>query len=293
MTSRSPRYRVRRPHFLTVVAAVALLAQGCATLAPQAPQMVLHAPTAFLSDESDTCRTGWAPSPEQAEAALDPARIALVNWNIKKGSHTGWRQQFELLTRDADLVTLQEAPLVNPGWEALGSDQYHAFAPGWLSRHTPTGVMTLSDAAHLVQCNLQEHEPWLRSPKAMLATEYALTDRPESLLVFNVHVVNFSLGLSAFDRQLEQIHGVVSQHRGPVILTGDFNTWRQARLERLLSLVADHDLEPVSFRHDLRKRFMGRPLDHVYVRGLQVLDATTVHTRASDHNPMQVWLSAI
>ncbi|MEO0345780.1 MAG: endonuclease/exonuclease/phosphatase family protein [Pseudomonadota bacterium] len=245
-----------------------------------------------MANASSACRTGWAEAPEAHDAALDPGRIALVNWNIKKGSRSDWRDQLDTLTAGADLVTLQEAPLANAGWRDHESSLYHAFAPGWTSRRTPTGVMTLSDAAHLVQCNMQAREPWLRSPKATMATEYALTDRAETLLVVNVHVVNFSLGLAAFDRQLEQVSTVVAQHEGPVILTGDFNTWRRARLDRVRALVDAHDLEPVSFRNDVRKRFLGNPLDHVYVRGLEVIDATATDTRASDHNPMRVWLSA-
>ncbi|MEM6809633.1 MAG: endonuclease/exonuclease/phosphatase family protein [Pseudomonadota bacterium] len=245
-----------------------------------------------MANASSACRTGWAEAPEAHDAALDPDRIALVNWNIKKGSRSDWRDQLDALTAGADLVTLQEAPLANTGWRDLESDLYHAFAPGWMSRRTPTGVMTLSDAAHLVQCNMQAREPWLRSPKATLATEYALTDRAATLLVVNVHVVNFSLGLAAFDRQLEQVRTVVAQHEGPVILTGDFNTWRRARLDRVRALVDAHDLEAVPFRNDVRKRVLGNPLDHVYVRGLDVIDATAIDTRASDHNPMRVWLSA-
>lgn len=281
---------VLRRHVALAVAAV--LASGCATVSAPAPQIAVHAPTALLANASSACRTGWAAAPEAGDAALDPDRIALVNWNIKKGSRSDWRDQLDTLTAGADLVTLQEAPLANTGWRDLDSDLYHAFAPGWMSRRTPTGVMTLSDAAHLVQCNLQAREPWLRSPKATLATEYALTDRAETLLVVNVHVVNFSLGLAAFDRQLEQVRTVVAQHEGPVILTGDFNTWRRARLDRVRTLVDEHGLEAVPFHEDVRKRFLGNPLDHVYVRGLDVIDATTIDTRASDHNPMRVWLSA-
>ncbi|MEL6446547.1 MAG: endonuclease/exonuclease/phosphatase family protein [Pseudomonadota bacterium] len=274
------------------LAATVMLASGCATVTTPTPQIAVHAPTALMANASSACRTGWAAAPETRDAALDPDRIALVNWNIKKGSHSDWRDQLEMLTAGADLVTLQEAPLASAGWRDLESDLYHAFAPGWMSRNTPTGVMTLSDAAHLVQCNMQAREPWLRSPKATLATEYALIDRAETLLVVNVHVVNFSLGLAAFDRQLEQVRTVVAQHEGPVILTGDFNTWRRARLDRVQALVDAHDLEAVPFRTDVRKRFLGNPLDHVYVRGLDVIDATTIDTRASDHNPMRVWLSA-
>ena len=44
--------------------------------------------------------------------------------------------------------------------------------------------------------------------------------------------------------------------------------------------------------HVIPKYLLGKPLDHVYVRGLKVIDATTIATQASDHNPMQVWLSA-
>ncbi|MEM1438664.1 MAG: endonuclease/exonuclease/phosphatase family protein [Pseudomonadota bacterium] len=274
------------------LAATVMLASGCASVATPTPQIAVHAPTALMANASSACRTGWAAAPETRDAALDPDRIALVNWNIKKGSRSDWRDQLEMLTAGADLVTLQEAPLASTGWRDLESDLYHAFAPGWMSRNTPTGVMTLSDAAHLVQCNMQAREPWLRSPKATLATEYALIDRAETLLVVNVHVVNFSLGLAAFDRQLEQVRTVVAQHEGPVILTGDFNTWRRARLDRVQALVDAHDLEAVPFRTDVRKRFLGNPLDHVYVRGLDVIDATTIDTRASDHNPMRVWLSA-
>ncbi|MEM6573208.1 MAG: endonuclease/exonuclease/phosphatase family protein [Pseudomonadota bacterium] len=292
MTFSRKTFRLRRTHRYAVLTILALMMQGCATVAMQDARLTVHSPTALLTEYAGACRTGWASSPRLPAASLDPDRITLLNWNIKKGSSASWRQQLEVLGGDADLITLQEAPLASPGWQDITSNHYHAFAPGWRSRKTATGVMTLSDAAHLVQCNLQAREPWLRSPKATLATEYALTGMAESLLVVNVHIVNFSLGLSAFDRQLQQISTIVSQHQGPIILTGDFNTWRHARMERVRSLVAGHKLQPVAFRTDVRKRFLGRPLDHVYVRGLRVIEATTTQTQASDHNPMQVWLSA-
>jgi endonuclease/exonuclease/phosphatase (EEP) superfamily protein YafD len=48
----------------------------------------------------------------------------------------------------------------------------------------------------------------------------------------------------------------------------------------------------VEFDDDERKRVFGKPLDHVYVRGLDVRSATTHAIDTSDHNPMRVWLSA-
>ena len=62
--------------------------------------------------------------------------------------------------------------------------------------------MTVSTAVPLVQCNLSAREPLLRTPKATLVTEYALAGRQDTLLVINIHAVNFTLGLGAFEAQL-------------------------------------------------------------------------------------------
>ena len=41
---------------------------------------------------------------------------------------------------------------------------------------------------------------------------------------------------------------------------------------------------------DHRKRAFGQALDHIYVRGLQPIEATTRQVASSDHNPMSVRL---
>jgi endonuclease/exonuclease/phosphatase (EEP) superfamily protein YafD len=56
-------------------------------------------------------------------------------------------------------------------------------------------------------------------------------------------------------------------------------------------LVGSYGLAAVEFEKDDRKRVFGKPLDHVYVRGLDVVAAETRETASSDHNPMRVWLS--
>jgi endonuclease/exonuclease/phosphatase (EEP) superfamily protein YafD len=58
-------------------------------------------------------------------------------------------------------------------------------------------------------------------------------------------------------------------------------------MEQLLS---DLELQPVQFATDERKKMFGRYLDHIYVRGLEVVEATTQVVDASDHNPMFVRL---
>jgi endonuclease/exonuclease/phosphatase (EEP) superfamily protein YafD len=46
----------------------------------------------------------------------------------------------------------------------------------------------------------------------------------------------------------------------------------------------------LSFDEDHRKRVFGHPLDHIYVRGLETIEATTTEVSSSDHNPMSARL---
>ena len=55
-------------------------------------------------------------------------------------------------------------------------------------------------------------------------------------------------------------------------------------------LLAEIGLVPLQFSADYRKRFRGWPLDHMYVRGLSPIHATSRNVDSSDHNPMSVRL---
>jgi endonuclease/exonuclease/phosphatase (EEP) superfamily protein YafD len=245
----------------------------------------------MLAQGVDACEIGPPPSGRHADTELNPNAIELLNWNIQKGQDPDWGDKLYALGRSANIITLQEAPLVNPGWEDHVADQFHAFAPGVETRQSPTGVMTASTAVPLVQCNLSSREPLLLTPKATIVTEYALAGRDETLLVINIHAVNFSLGMRAFVEQLGIAAAVLERHAGPVIFSGDFNTWRQARFDFVQEMIAAHGLTAVAFEIDERKRAFGIALDHVYIRGLKVNAAETYDTDTSDHNPMRVWLS--
>jgi len=150
--------------------------------------------------------------------------------------------------------------------------------------------MTVSAAQPLTQCTLVSREPWLRSPKVTMVSEYALTDTNETLLVVNVHSVNFTFGVRDFTRQIKEIEKVITEHHGPVLLSGDFNTWRFRRTAIVQQVAESLGLEKLDFDIDHRKRVFGQALDHIYVRGFEVMQATTSQVRTSDHNPMSVRL---
>jgi endonuclease/exonuclease/phosphatase (EEP) superfamily protein YafD len=226
----------------------------------------------------------------RTDGELDSSHIHIVNWNIRKGSDPKWSHDLSNHHALPDLYVFQEAPLLSDVWNETTAEQHHAFAPGFRTRRSQTGVMTISTTTPLTQCNLMASEPWFRTPKATVITEYGLSGTDETLLVVNVHAINFTFGLRAFTDQINQAMTVMKEHDGPIFLSGDFNTWRGRRTEVLREMTSGLDLQMLSFADDHRKRFLGSPLDHIFTRGLEVLDATTTAVESSDHNPMSVSL---
>lgn len=191
-------------------------------------------------------------------------------------------------------MIFQEAKLQADTWAELGADHFLSFAAGYRTRGrfgSVTGVLTLSAAEPMTSCSLVSIEPWLRSPKATMITEYGLTDTDQSLVVVNIHAINFTFSNRDFREQVRRALSVIDGHEGPVLLSGDFNTWHWRQSRILHEMASDHGLTGLEYDADFRKRVFGQPLDHIYVRGLRVIDATSFAVDSSDHNPMSARLS--
>ena len=239
----------------------------------------------------DSCREAIS-APELPDApALDPSRIDLFVWNIQKGRNPDSLADLRRLAGNKDLVLIQEARLEQKPVDALARAQFWSFAPGYRTASASTGVMTLSNTTPLTHCYLTDREPWLRSPKAISVTEFGLNDTDETLAVINVHAVNFTLGVADFERQIGKIEAVLADHEGPVILAGDFNTWRKRRLDLLLAMADRLALNELSFDVDERVTPLGSIVDRIFVRGLDAVETSTEAVDSSDHNPMSVRLS--
>ncbi|MDJ0759132.1 MAG: endonuclease/exonuclease/phosphatase family protein [Woeseiaceae bacterium] len=242
-----------------------------------------------VKSELSACVDSLKNSEQNHSKALDADGFSLLNWNIKKAKHPEWPSDLERLGTTASLVTLQEAVPDLPVSRKFGRLHW-SFAEGFGFRDNLTGVMTLSDVRPIAACQFAELEPVFRTRKATLVTNYPISGIDETLLVINLHGVNFSMGLGALETQLDEASHIISSHIGPVIVSGDFNTWRRGRHSLVEDLMAAHELSPVEFEEDHRKRFMGWPLDHILVRGLEATQATTHELDSSDHNPMYVRL---
>ena len=223
--------------------------------------------------------------------ALNSNHIQVLNWNIAKGSRSGWERDLAHLAQPSDLVIIQEAKLEYDIPQLFGSECCWTFAPGFTRRDHSTGVMTLS-RAHTVNHTQHSHrEPWTRLPKAALISEYRLEGMASTLLVANIHAINFTAGIRSFRQQLESVLQEFAAHKGPIICSGDFNTWRRKRLNIVDELIIRNQLEPIRFTTDHRKQAFGMALDHIFVRGLVKKTASVRSVGSSDHNPMTVTLS--
>jgi endonuclease/exonuclease/phosphatase (EEP) superfamily protein YafD len=239
----------------------------------------------------DECKQSLALIKPGVVDDFDSANIQILNWNIKKGEESDWGQDLDRFATGKQLILLQEAALSMGLSGHLHKAPFAAFSPGYIRDDDITGVVTFSTVKPLSHCRLGAIEPWLGTPKSTNITQYALSNTDQNLVVVNIHSVNFSFGLVSYRAQLNAVVEVLSDHQGPVIFSGDFNTWRQGRQDALMQSVDELGLHAVQFSEDRRRTTFGRPLDHVFVGGLNIAEADVYEVNSSDHNPIVVSLS--
>lgn len=223
--------------------------------------------------------------------AVSSSEIHLLNWNIFKGKKQFWAHDLKGLAAQSNLVLLQEALLVEDFYSHFSDHLSLHVAEGFVANKVPTGVLTAASAPSLRNDTLNHTEPFFRTLKSALITEYRLSDTSQTLLVANIHSINFSFGTVAFSMQLTDLFSKLSDHQGPVLLAGDFNTWRAKRMRILADMAGQSGLKDVSFSEDGRKQVFRRSLDHVFYRGLECTGARVVKVCSSDHNPIQATFS--
>lgn len=263
-----------------IVTAVALGSLGCVARSPGGVGQPEPEPRLF-----------GAPS-----SALPTNELDVVVFNVAKGRGPGFDAALADLLPPAELVLLQEVVLPDmlEPLRAEGHSWLVARTFSFTARaHEPTtGVATGSTARALIWRNAITHtgEPLSGTPKATLLSAYALRDRDDALLVVNLHGINFRPA-PFLQRQLEALAPAIAGHHGPVIVAGDFNTHHRRRAEALAGFTESLGLHAVfaDEPNDGRRRHLGRPLDHVFVRGLIVEQAEVVRApNASDHQPLRV-----
>lgn len=222
------------------------------------------------------------------EVLSDSASLRVMVWNIFKQHRADWLSVLKEHAKNSHLVLLQEAQ-TTPELIHFATSSYHSAdqVPAFSLPQHPSGVMTLATALPTYCYPMCEKEPLIRLAKSALTTVYKLSgDR--SLMVINIHAINFSLGIDVYSKQLKPIRMQIASHQGPVIMAGDFNAWSNQRIYALQRFAEQMKLQEVNFAHDLRRTAFGKPLDFIFYRQLDVIEASVLVTRASDHNPLLV-----
>ena len=223
---------------------------------------------------------------EQPLPEITQKTFRLLVWNLHKGQDAGWQQALNRLAQGRDILLLQEV-LNTQGLAAQYSLRFPTalYASAFAYLQQQSGVEILSQFAPHFYCAGAKSEPWIRIPKVGAAMSVPLA-HGQALLLVNVHLINFEINPTSYEEQLRTLMQLISQHQGPLVLSGDFNSWNGYRAQIIRKVINEFDLEEVSFAQDHRLRFLGNPLDHIFVRGLNVLNATTEPTESSDHAPL-------
>ena len=214
---------------------------------------------------------------------LAASRFHLITWNVHKGQDTGWQEDLARLSKQADFVLLQEATQ----HQNLSTFSTALFVSSFSFKDLLSGVKTFTQTQPEWYCGGGVAEPLIQIPKVASVMNLPL-EKGNSLLLINVHLINFEWGISAYQAQLEQLFSLIENHQGPIIMAGDFNAWNEDRLNLVNNLMQKYGLDSVVLSQDERVRFLGYPLDYIFMRGVKVVSATSEVVTSSDHNPLLV-----
>jgi len=289
--------RNRLPHLskrfkaLCVALAGAGALCGCVTLTVE-PRALLLDSAGRVEVQSLGC-TGPAMVARRAGGmaaaqALDPDAIRLLTWNVHKQDHPGWDRDLTRFAAANDVLLLQEAVL-RPGLRSIIEDagMRWVMASSFIYSDADIGVVTGSRKVPLASCTQRVVEPLIRIPKSGVISWFRLAGRDDTLAVVNVHAINFALTLGGYRAQLDALGAALADHPGPIIFAGDLNTWTDARNEAMRAVAQRLGMTEIEFKEDKRTLFLGKQLDHIYMRGLELVEAEAIPVESSDHNPVR------
>nr|WP_081695390.1 endonuclease/exonuclease/phosphatase family protein [Psychromonas sp. SP041] len=228
-----------------------------------------------------------------------PDTFSLLNWNIYKQQNPQWSAKLNEWASQADLMTLQEAKYDQALIDFSQQQQLTYFQNiAFNYKDESYGVNTFSRVQASQACGTRYPEPWTMVPKTGIATIYPMADAilgnsspinsKESLLLINLHGVNFTFTAEPLKAQVTPYLQLIKQHKGPILISGDFNTWSEDRTTEIIDTLVNAGFNETQFTKDKRLIVFGLPLDHVFYRGLTLIKAQSISTIASDHSPQLV-----
>ncbi len=220
------------------------------------------------------------------------AHFSLLCWNVQKKTLS---QEFSHYMHelnklyDIDLLMLQEAK--TPLHYKLDIRGYsYILAPNIQTKKALFGVLTAARSHyhhHKTYLSQAKESGWA-THKSVLYTHHLLPN-DDVLVCVNIHAINFMPNLW-FKKELDKLLEAVKEHKGPMIIAGDFNSWNKRRMDYLHGFAKLLGLTFIDLEDEHHVKSMIKyKLDHVLYRGLEVLEAKAMNSgKLSDHNPLYV-----
>lgn len=231
------------------------------------------------SSSPDMCQTNLADS------------FGVLCWNVYKKNKKSLKfQNFldqEVKRKGVDLILFQEASFRDKNYFELTDFSYDA-AANLEFRKEFYGVLSASRVeSSYAKAYLSQGKEGLFGPhKSLLVSKYSFKDS-NSVLILNIHAINFR-ETKHYIKELERVFALLKEHKGPMIVAGDFNSWNKKRTQKLYKLMQKLSLLRVDFEDKgVVKSFMSNELDHIFYRDLELLEAEVINNhKLSDHNPL-------
>lgn len=244
--------------------------------------LLTSAPFAGAQQPADTISFGN----ETKALPLLRENLRVFVWNIHKATDANIYKDFLENSAGADLALFQES-ITNTQYiqeitnvvPYLGWTMAKCFQQSNLEY---TGVATGSRVKALREEVIfsSAREPLINTPKTILLSEYAIEGSAQTLLVANIHAINF-VGPGTYKTQIRQLVDKVKDHQGPLIIAGDFNTWDMDRRAILNVFFKPLNVQKLTMPPSFKD------LDHIYVRGLEARTVYNLsHVKSSDHAPL-------
>ncbi|MFI3256279.1 MAG: endonuclease/exonuclease/phosphatase family protein [Psittacicella sp.] len=211
----------------------------------------------------------------------------LISWNMHKGMDPNWRTTLYNLSKESDFILLQEVFENNKLQTFQFLSEFKIIHTGSFEKKGfLSGIMSLSRYNPTTFYINSQVEPWILVPKMGMILKYNINN--QNILIVNLHLINFEMKLVRFKKQLEDIFNILTNSKDPIIIVGDLNSWNGFRLKLLDSYLKRENLIRVSFNPDNRSTFLNKPLDHIYAKGIRIINSKSYKVNSSDHNPLEI-----
>lgn len=232
------------------------------------------------------------------DVPLEPANktdeLRLLLWNVHEMGDPHFKDDFIELSKDKDLILLQEAVNSEESIETLEAKVGMAwvFSTAFIRDNGVSAGVVTGTSFPVLESDFNrspKREPFSGKPKMTLITKID-TGHRHPLLIINFHGLVFR-HKGSLHEQLYAVNELLNSFEGPVVFAGDFNTYNNSRRRMLRTFMQQNNLIelPIELEDNVTK-LKHTNLDFIFIRDLESGPLTRHMRTGSDHPALSVTL---